>query len=209
VLTHVPTGSFVGTFETAQDAGDAARQIYALAPAACAVSDLDAAKRAFPPGVGPWLVSLLKSRPTPVASLTPLAQFLAGREAQGAGEGGDLDGSYVTRGIALDVQAKVDASGEGTAVYLTFRSADGCSEHYEWHDHEGQGEVTRAVIQGFLDGIPLVPCAACGQPFLTRAVFGPRPQCFRCIRAAGEAALARQKAEANQGAEGQGEPPDL
>src|SRR5262245_27670754 len=50
----------------------------------------------------------------------------------------ELDGSYATRGIVLDVQAKVDAAEEGTAVYLTFRSADGCSEHREWHDHEGR-----------------------------------------------------------------------
>jgi hypothetical protein len=36
--------------------------------------------------VGAWLVFLVKSRPTPVARLTPCAQFLAEREAQGAGK---------------------------------------------------------------------------------------------------------------------------
>src|SRR5262249_3775555 len=89
-LVHVPTDKAAGFFRTAKDARDVARQLYAAAPKAWALRDEHAVFDAHPAGVGPWLVYLMKAQRQPpyppVTSLTPLAQFLADREAQAAGK---------------------------------------------------------------------------------------------------------------------------
>jgi hypothetical protein len=80
-LVHVPTDRNAGIFRTAKDARDVARQVYAAAPEAWALRDEHAVVDALPACTGAWLWFLMKAQRgspyPPVASLTPLAQFLA------------------------------------------------------------------------------------------------------------------------------------
>jgi hypothetical protein len=89
-LVHVPTDKAAGLFRTAKDARDVALQLYAAAPDAWALRDEYAVVPALPAGVAAWVGYLMRSQRQspcpPVVSLMPLSQFLAEREAKGAGK---------------------------------------------------------------------------------------------------------------------------
>jgi hypothetical protein len=85
-LVHVPTGYFVGMFAAATDARNVARQLYAVAPQACALSDPGAFVPALPAGVAKWVSLVQRAQPVPPALLKTCAEYLAVRSRPDNGE---------------------------------------------------------------------------------------------------------------------------
>jgi hypothetical protein len=85
-LVHVPTGFCVGSFAAATDARNVARQLYAVAPEACMLTDPDAFVPSLPPGVAKWVALVRRAQPVPPALLKTCAEYLAARRRRDPGE---------------------------------------------------------------------------------------------------------------------------